>query len=136
MWNVIVDEDRAWLIDWDEPRVRDPAMEVALLDKHAWLFNGRGLDPAFFAGYGARPAEPNTSLHRVVQAVRWVASEDWDSFEATRRRPSCAHARAAGWPRWLATVRPDAQDRAPARADRLALAGLADEEPARPFRTR
>jgi aminoglycoside phosphotransferase (APT) family kinase protein len=81
MWNVIVADDRAWLIDWDEPRVRDPAEEVALLDKHAWLFNGRGLGPAFFDGYGRAPVEPNTSLHRVVQTVRWAASGDWDSFE-------------------------------------------------------
>ena len=56
-------------------------MEVALLDKHAWLFNGRGLDPAFFAGYGRAPAEPNTSLHRVVQTRALGASWDWDSFE-------------------------------------------------------
>jgi aminoglycoside phosphotransferase (APT) family kinase protein len=85
MWNIIVGEDRAWLIDWDEPRVCDPAMEVALLDKHAWLFNGRGLDAAFFSGYGRAPAEPNTSLHRVVQALRTAASGDTC---AARERPS------------------------------------------------
>ena len=83
MWNVIVgdDGDRVWLIDWEEPRVCDPAMELALLDKHASLFNGRGLAPAFFDGYGRAAPEPNTSLHRVVQTVSWAASTDWDSFE-------------------------------------------------------
>jgi Ser/Thr protein kinase RdoA (MazF antagonist) len=96
MWNVLVDAERAWLIDWDEPRVADPAMEVALLDKHAWLFNRRGVAPAFFDGYGRARAEPNTSLHRVVQAVRWAASGDWDSFER-QPLPADLRERLRGW---------------------------------------
>jgi hypothetical protein len=46
------------------------------------------------------PAEPNTSLHRVVQAVRWVASGDWDSFERMHL-PEDLHAR---FRRWLAAL--------------------------------
>ncbi len=100
MWNILVDEDRVWLIDWDEPRVGDPAMEVALLDKHASLFNGCGLDQAFFEGYGQPPAEPNTSLHRVVQTLRWVASSDWDSCERQTLSAEL-HARTHQWLRTL-----------------------------------
>ena len=81
MWNILVDEGAASLIDWDEPRIGDPAKEIALLDKHAWLFNDSGLDNAFFEGYGAPAAEPNTSLHRVVQTTRWATSSDWVNFE-------------------------------------------------------
>jgi aminoglycoside phosphotransferase (APT) family kinase protein len=102
MWNVIVDDagERAWLIDWEEPRVGDPAMEVALLDKHAALFNGRGLDGAFFDGYGHAPTEPNTSLHRVVQTVSWAASRDWASFEQ-QDLPAELHERTRQWLRTL-----------------------------------
>ena len=96
MWNIIVGDDRAWLIDWEEPRVCDPAMELALLDKHASLFNGRGLDPAFFEGYGRAAPEPNTSLHRVVQTVNWAASTDWDLFER-EHLPADLHRRTRQW---------------------------------------
>lgn len=81
MWNIIVTQDRATLIDWDSPIVCDPAMEIALLDKHAWLFNGRGIDPGFFEGYGKPATEPNTSLYRIVHTVNWAGSSDWEEFE-------------------------------------------------------
>ncbi len=102
MWNIIVDtaHDRVWLVDWDGPQVGDPAMEVALLDKHASLFNERGLPAACFSGYGHPAIEPNTSLHRVVQTVRWAASRDWDSFEE-QDLPVDLKERAR---RWLGTL--------------------------------
>lgn len=81
MWNVIVGPDRATLVDWDYPRVADPAKEIALLDKHASLFNGTGLPPGFFTGYGRQPTEPNTSIHRVLQTMWWAVSSDWDEFD-------------------------------------------------------
>jgi hypothetical protein len=56
-------------------------MEIALLDKHAALFNGYGIDNAFYEGYGREPDEPHTSLHRVIQTMSWAASDDWTSFE-------------------------------------------------------
>jgi hypothetical protein len=102
MWNVIADAegDRAWLIDWDGPQVGDPAMEVALLDKHASLFNGGGLPAAFFVGYGQPATEPNTSLHRVIQTVRWAASRDWGELEEQDLPPEQKE-RARGWLRTL-----------------------------------
>lgn len=81
MWNIIVNDNEAVLIDWDEPRIGESAMEVALLDMHASLFNGCGLDEAFYSGYGNAPVEPNTSLHRVVQTILWAASDDWCASE-------------------------------------------------------
>jgi aminoglycoside phosphotransferase (APT) family kinase protein len=81
MWNIIVGTKSATLIDWDLPLVRAPALEIALLDKHAWLFNGRGIPSAFFEGYGQPPTEPTTSLYRVVHTINWAASADWEEFE-------------------------------------------------------
>lgn len=81
MWNVLVADDRATPIDWDSPRVSDPAKEIALLDKHASLFNRAGLRPAFFDGYGSKPVEPNTSIHRVAQTLQWATSDDWIDTE-------------------------------------------------------
>lgn len=97
MWNVIVSDDGATLIDWDFPRVSDPALEVALLDKHASLFNGQGLDPAFFEGYGHLATEPNTSLHRVVAALAWATSTDWAEFERDPDLAEDLKARARSW---------------------------------------
>jgi len=38
--------------------VRDPVMEVALLDKHAWLFNGPGIiQPSLTGNRPSAPAE-------------------------------------------------------------------------------
>ncbi len=96
MWNVIVGDDAVSLIDWDYPRVGDPAMEVALLDKHASLFNGRGLHAAFFDGYGHAPVEPNTSLHRVVQTMTWAAGDDWSAFDQ-QEFPAELHKRTRAW---------------------------------------
>lgn len=97
MWNILITPERATLIDWDAPRVADPALEVALLDKHASLFNNTGLPDAFFTGYGQPPAEPNTSLHRLVQTLAWAASSDWAVFETDPTLPAELAHRARGW---------------------------------------
>ena len=81
MWNVLVAHDRATPVDWDAPRVGDPAKEIALLDKHVSLFNRAGIRPAFFDGYCSTPVEPNTSIHRVVQTLSWATSDDWIDTE-------------------------------------------------------
>ena len=87
MWNVIVSDDRATLIDWDSPIVCDPSMEIALLDKHAWLFDDGGIGPGFFEGYGKPATEPNTSLYRIVHTVNWAGSSDWEEFERSGLPP-------------------------------------------------
>jgi aminoglycoside phosphotransferase (APT) family kinase protein len=97
MWNIIVGPRRTTLIDWDHPRICDPAMEVALLDKHASLFNGEGLHPAFFDGYGRPAREPNTSIHRVVQTLAWAMSSDWEQFQADPGLPLEIKERTSRW---------------------------------------
>jgi aminoglycoside phosphotransferase (APT) family kinase protein len=106
MWNIIIGEQQAWLIDWDSPRIGDPAVEVALLDKHASLFDERGLDPSFFAGYGHPPSQPNTFVHRVIQTMSWAADEeDWIDFEQAPHISEDLRVRARRWlPQLLAYV--------------------------------
>lgn len=77
--SIMIDGRATVLLDWSQALVGDPARELALLDDHALLGNGRGLDPAFFRGYGRPAPQPNTALQRAVQRCVWVASDDWDS---------------------------------------------------------
>lgn len=97
MGNVLITPEQAVLIDWDSPRVADPAMEIGLLDKHASLFNEAGLPDAFFTGYGQPPVEPHTRLHRLVQTLEWATSSDWAAFEADPALPTELVHRARGW---------------------------------------
>lgn len=115
MWNILITPERATLIDWDAPRVSDPALEIALLDKHASLFNNTGLPEAFFTGYGRPPVEPNTSLHRLVQTLAWAASSDWTAFETDQTLPTELAHRARGW----LTVLTDYLRDLPTHLDRL-----------------
>lgn len=80
MWNIMVGPEGVRLIDWDHPQVGDPALEIALLDKHASVIHPGGLHPAFFEGYGRPAPEPNATLYRVVRTVHWVATTDWEAF--------------------------------------------------------
>lgn len=95
MWNVIATADDARLIDWDSPAIGDPRREIALLDKHASLFNGVGLPGAFFEGYG-RDRDAIGSLLRLVGTVQWAASTDWQSFER-RDLPADLRQRTRAW---------------------------------------
>ncbi len=97
MWNILVTDEETTLIDWDSPRVSDPAVELALLDKHASLFNGRGLDPAFYDGYGALAPEPNTSIYRVGVTLAWATSQDWAEFENDPELSGDLKLRARDW---------------------------------------
>lgn len=97
MWNILVAHDRATPIDWDRPCVCDPSMEIALLDKHASLFNRTGTHPAFFDGYGSPPPEPNTSIHRVVQTLAWATGNDWIDIERDPQVSTELKARHASW---------------------------------------
>ena len=98
LWNILIAPSRATLVDWDEPAIGDPARELALLDQHASLFNGKGLPRAFYNGYGRGPIEPNTSLHRLIGTIAWLTSDDWVSFE---RLDPDLRARTRGWFREL-----------------------------------
>lgn len=73
--NIIVAEDRAWLSEWDGARVGDPARDLALLDRHAWRLDERGLGPSFFAGYGRCASQPNTFAYRVVTSTSRAGDE-------------------------------------------------------------
>jgi phosphotransferase family enzyme len=115
MWNIVVGPRRTTLIDWDHPRICDPAMEVALLDKHAALFNGEGLHPAFFEGYGRPSREPNTSIHRVVQTLAWAMSVDWQQFQADPGLPLEIRERTSQWLSMLLVY----VERLPEHVDRL-----------------
>lgn len=97
MWNILVSPDTVTLIDWDHPRVADPAMEVALLDKHASLFAANGLPAAFFDGYGRGPHEPNVPVHRIVQTLAWATGPDWAEIENDPALPDELKQRARRW---------------------------------------
>ena len=72
-------------------------MDIALLDKHASLFNRTGIPPAFFDGYGSRPIEPNTSIHRVVQTLAWATGDDWTDIERDPLVSAELKAQLASW---------------------------------------
>ncbi|WP_432946416.1 phosphotransferase family protein [Kribbella sp. CA-253562] len=96
--NIIVTADRATLIDWGEPRVLDPGQEIAALEEHVYLLDGSLLlPPAFYAGYGPRPA--TTALHRLTGAIGWYTSGDFDEWDAL---PAALKPKADRWKRGLA----------------------------------
>jgi hypothetical protein len=118
----VVAQDRAWLVDWDEPRVRDAAIEVALLDKHALLFNRRGLDPAYFdrsadrAGCAwhipRRGPGASTSPQLAPASVptpKCASGNDVCEIASCAMRPvftGSPHARSLGPGRWRAAAGP------------------------------
>lgn len=93
MWNVLVDAERAVIIDWDYPAVGSRDREIALLDRHAWLFNGVGLPEDFHVGYGETDAAV-VGLYRVLETVVWAVSDDWAEFAL---QPSPLRERARQW---------------------------------------
>jgi aminoglycoside phosphotransferase (APT) family kinase protein len=81
LWNTVIDPSGATLVDWDAPMVGDPARELALLDMHASLINGKGLPRAFYNGYGRGPIEPNTTIYRITGTIAWLTSDDWGRYD-------------------------------------------------------
>ncbi len=112
LWNTVIDPSGATLVDWDEPMVGDPARELALLDMHASLVNGRGLPRAFYNGYGRGPIEPNTTIYRITGTIAWLTSDDWDHFEGL---DADLRAKTRSWFRTLQ----DWTSRLPEHVDRL-----------------
>jgi aminoglycoside phosphotransferase (APT) family kinase protein len=100
MWNTIINRDGAYLIDWDFPVVTWPTSEIALLDKHAALFNGIGLPEAFFQAYQPQLNRDLLLLYRVVHSLTWFASDDWDEF-AQSELPSEQIQRTRNWYEYL-----------------------------------
>jgi hypothetical protein len=98
MWNIIVDAERAVIIDWDYPGVKSSLREIALLDKHAWLFSGQdglgrvGLPEDFCMGYGEVDLAV-VELYRVLETVVWAVSDDWATFERQQSPPLRERAR-------------------------------------------
>jgi aminoglycoside phosphotransferase (APT) family kinase protein len=76
--NIIVGPSRTTLIDWGDPRVGDPAQEIAALDEHLDLINGSQLPGAFFETYGPR-SQPNTAIHRLTGAISWFSGGLFDT---------------------------------------------------------
>lgn len=78
--NIIVGPSETTLIDWGDPRVGDPAKEIAALDEHIYLINGSQLPDAFFETYGPR-SQPNTAIHRLTGAIGWFSHGPFASWE-------------------------------------------------------
>jgi hypothetical protein len=72
------------------------------------LFNGNGLDPAFFHGYGQTCVEPNTALYRLIATLSWAASSDWDNWDR-QRLPDETRRRMADWLQTLLAFLTDIQ---------------------------
>ncbi|MGY4765290.1 aminoglycoside phosphotransferase family protein [Kribbella sp. CWNU-51] len=93
--NVIVGRSQTTLIDWDEPRVGDPAREIADLDERIHLINGGRLPDAFFETYGARPS--TTAVHRLTGAMRWFAHGPFAGWDIDPGLDPDQRAQAIAW---------------------------------------
>lgn len=93
--NIIVGPDRTTLIDWDFPRVADPAQEVSALDEWMYLAGGGYLADAFFDTYGPRP--PNTSLYRITGAIGWFGRGVFNGWEIDSTLDEARTEQVTGW---------------------------------------
>ncbi|WP_349497509.1 phosphotransferase [Crossiella sp. CA-258035] len=100
LFNVIIGHDRATLIDWDYPGVRQPLDELSAFQEHAYL-HGAELPPAFWTGYGRTVPENSLLLHRVVGCLGWLAGEDWAEWAADESLSAAAVTRVELWRRRL-----------------------------------
>ncbi|MEV6715874.1 lipopolysaccharide kinase InaA family protein [Lentzea sp. NPDC051208] len=99
--NIIVSEDAATLIDWDNPGLGNPLDELAAFEEHLYL-HGTVLPQAFWTGYGSRPDPNLLRVHRIAGCVGWLASADWRQWEADRTLKPENLARVRNWRRLLA----------------------------------
>jgi aminoglycoside phosphotransferase (APT) family kinase protein len=98
--NVIVGPAETTLIDWGEPRVGDPAKEIAALDEHIHLINGSQLPEAFFETYGPR-SQPNTAIHRLTGAIGWFS---WGPFAGWEIDPDLSPTQTTQVTNWRTTL--------------------------------
>ena len=99
--NVIVGDGTATLIDWDNPGQGNPLDELAAFEEHLYL-HGTVLHQAFWTGYGHTPDPGLLRVHRIAGCIGWLASEDWQEWEADRTLTSANLARVRNWRRLLA----------------------------------
>ncbi|ANZ39489.1 hypothetical protein BBK82_29015 [Lentzea guizhouensis] len=80
LYNIIVGDGRATLIDWDNPGQGNPLDELAAFEEHLYL-HGTTLPQAFWTGYGYMPDPFLLRVHRIAGCIGWLASEDWREWE-------------------------------------------------------
>ncbi|MGW4213149.1 lipopolysaccharide core heptose(II) kinase RfaY [Lentzea sp. NPDC004789] len=83
LYNIIVGNGRATLIDWDNPGQGNPLDELAAFEEHLYL-HGTSLPPAFWTGYGSTPDLNLLRTHRIAGCIGWLASADWREWEDDR----------------------------------------------------
>ncbi|RDI26708.1 lipopolysaccharide core heptose(II) kinase RfaY [Lentzea flaviverrucosa] len=101
LYNIIVREGAATLIDWDNPGLGNPLDELAAFEEHLYL-HGTVLPQAFWIGYGSRPDPNLLRVHRIAGCIAWLASSDWRQWEADRTLKPEHLARVRNWRRLLA----------------------------------
>jgi hypothetical protein len=94
--NIIIGPTETTLIDWGEPRVGDPAKEIAALDEHLYLINRSQLPDAFFETYGPR-SQPNTAIYRLTGAVNWFSHGPFAEWGIDPALPPDLKTRVTHW---------------------------------------
>ena len=101
LFNIIVGDGKATLIDWDNPGQGNPLDELAAFEEHLYL-HGTVLPQAFWTGYGHMPDLGLLRVHRIAGCIGWLASGDWREWEADRTLTPENLARVRNWRRLLA----------------------------------
>lgn len=101
LFNIIVGDDSATLIDWDNPGQGNPLDELAAFEEHLYL-HGTVLPRAFWTGYGTTVDPGLLRVHRIAGCIGWLASEDWREWERDRTLKPEMKARVRNWRRLLA----------------------------------
>ncbi len=101
LYNIIVGDGEATLIDWDNPGQGNPLDELAAFEEHLYL-HGTELPQAFWDGYGYVPDLDLLRVHRIAGCIAWLASEDWREWEQDRTLRPELLARVRNWRRLLA----------------------------------
>ncbi|GAB2835361.1 lipopolysaccharide core heptose(II) kinase RfaY [Lentzea nigeriaca] len=99
--NIIVSDDRATLIDWDNPGQGNPLDELAAFEEHLYL-HGVELPQSFWTGYGHRPDPNLLRTHRIAGCIGWLASEDWQEWEDDGTLPERKKEMVRNWRKLLA----------------------------------
>ncbi|KJK48550.1 hypothetical protein UK23_16855 [Lentzea aerocolonigenes] len=102
LYNIIVGDGRATLIDWDNPGQGNPLDELAAFEEHLYL-HGTSLPQAFWLGYGSTPDSGLLRTHRIAGCIGWLASEDWREWEDDRTLRPELLARVRNWRKLLAS---------------------------------